>query len=103
MTAFARRLHGVYTALSRGKPEASSSDQPWSVPCRAAALESKGEQRHVFLRTLLALSQEMTAPLFIKSIERARRYGITTLETIERIALVQMREGAAELPLADVD
>jgi hypothetical protein len=45
----------------------------------------------------------MTAPLFRKSIERAHHYRITTLDTIERIALLQLREGAAELPLAEVD
>jgi transposase len=67
------------------------------------ALQVKGVQRHVFLRRLLALSQKMTAPLFLKSIERAHHYRITTLDTIERIALLQLREGAAELPLAEVD
>jgi len=67
------------------------------------ALESKGVQRHAFLRRLLALSQKMTAPLFLKSIQRAHRYQITTLETIERIACLYLREGAAELPLAEVD
>jgi transposase len=67
------------------------------------ALESQGVQRHAFLRRLLALSQRMTAPLFLKSIQRAHRYRITTLETIERIALLHLREGAAELPLAEVD
>jgi len=66
-------------------------------------LESKGVQRHVFLRRLLALSQKMTLELFLKSIQRAHHYGITTLDTIERIALLQLREGAAELPLADID
>jgi hypothetical protein len=45
----------------------------------------------------------MTAQLFIQTIERAHHYGITTLDTIERIALLQLREGAIELPLADLD
>ena len=67
------------------------------------ALESKGVQRHAFLRRLLALSQKMTAPLFLKSIQRAHHYRITTLDTIERIALLHLREGAAELPCAEVD
>lgn len=66
-------------------------------------LASKGLQRHAFLRRLLALSQKMTAPLFLKSIQRAHHYRITSLDTIERIALLHLREGAAELPLAEVD
>jgi hypothetical protein len=67
------------------------------------ALEGKGAQRHAFLRRLLALSQKMTPELFLKVIARAHQYRINTLETIERIALLQLREGQAELPLADVD
>jgi hypothetical protein len=67
------------------------------------ALARKGLQRHAFLRRLLALSQKMTAPLFLKTIQRAHHYRITSLDTIERIALLHLREGAAELPLAEVD
>ena len=50
-------------------------------------------QRHVFLRRLLALSQRMTPELFVKSVQRAHRYRITSLETIERIAAVAPRRG----------
>ncbi len=67
------------------------------------ALKDKGAQRHPFVRRLLALSQKMTAELFLQVIARAHRYEINTLPTIERIALLQLREGQAELPLAEVD
>jgi transposase len=67
------------------------------------ALPGKGTARHAFLRRLLALSQKMTAELFLKVILRAHQYRIESLETIERIALLQLREGQAELPLAEVD
>jgi transposase len=66
-------------------------------------LESKTVQRHVFLRRLLALSQRMTPELFVKSVQRAHRYRITSLQTIERIALLQLAEGTAELPFAELD
>jgi transposase len=66
-------------------------------------LESKTVQRHVFLRRLLALSQRMTPELFVKSIQRAHRYRITSLQTIERIALLHLAEGTAELPFAELD
>jgi len=39
----------------------------------------------------------------VPRIQRALRYRITTLETIERIACLHLREGAAELPLAEDD
>ena len=67
------------------------------------ALQVKGVQRHVFLRRLLAFSQKMTVPLFQKVIQRAHHYRITALDTIERIALLQLREGEAQMPLADLD
>jgi transposase len=66
-------------------------------------LPGKGVQRHAFLRRLLALSQKMTSQLFLKTIQRAHQFRITSLEIIERIALLSLREGAAELPLAEID
>lgn len=66
-------------------------------------LESKTVQRHVFLRRLLALSQRMTPELFVKSVQRAYRYRINSLQTIERIALLHLAEGTAELPFAELD
>jgi hypothetical protein len=45
----------------------------------------------------------MTPELFIKSVQRAHRYRINSLETIERIALLHLGEGSAELPLAELD
>jgi transposase len=66
-------------------------------------LKSPGVQRHVFLRRLLAFSQKMTSPLFLKVIQRAHRYRITSLQTIERIALLQLREAEVQLPLAEFD
>ena len=67
------------------------------------ALQSKAAQRHVFLRQLLALSRKMTPELFVKSVQRAHRYRINSLQTIERIALLHLREGTAELPFAELD
>jgi hypothetical protein len=67
-------------------------------------LQSKEvHQRHLFLRRLLALSQRMTPELFVKSVQRAHRYRISSLETIERIALLHLEEGTAELPFAELD
>jgi transposase len=67
------------------------------------ALATKGVQRHAFLRRLLTLSQKMTPALFIKSVQRAHHYRITNLESLERIALLYLRESDAELPLAQID
>ena len=76
---------------------------PEVSPYLDLALETKGVQRHAFLRRLLALSRKMTAALFIKTVQRAHHYRITNLESLERIALLYLRENDAELPLADID
>jgi len=45
----------------------------------------------------------MTESLFIASIERAHKYKITDIATIERIAALQITEDVQRLPLVDVD
>jgi transposase len=59
--------------------------------------------RHQYLRRLLALSQRMTPELFVRSVERAHRYRITSLLTLEKIALLQFQAGVGELPLPPID
>lgn len=67
------------------------------------ALKPKGIGRHQFLRKLHGLRGKMTESLFITSIERAHKYNITDIATIERIAALHITEGVEMLPLADVD
>ena len=67
------------------------------------ALEPMGVKRHGFIRKLFGLSLKMTPKLFIKSIERAHKYKITSIETIERIAVLYMQDRPMNLPLVEVD
>ena len=67
------------------------------------ALPTKGLQRHEFIRKLLALSRRMSLALFCQSLERARQYRVTCLETVGRIALLYLQQGGGELPAAQVD
>jgi len=64
-------------------------------------LQTKGIQHHEFVRKLIALSRKVSSELFIKTIERAHKYRITDIETIRRIALLQLDQGA--LPLVNID
>jgi hypothetical protein len=66
-------------------------------------LAAPGLLRHQYLRRLFALSQRMTPELFVRSVERAHRYRITSLATIEKIALLHLSEGLGELPLPAID
>jgi transposase len=67
------------------------------------ALSPKGIERHGFVRKLFALSRKMTPALFIQSLERAHKYRITDMETIERIVVLCMGQGQVELPFVEVD
>ena len=68
-----------------------------------AVLKPKGLERHNKVRKLFALSRTMTADLFVKSIERALKYQITAVETIERIALLYVHQGNDFFPSVDMD
>ncbi|NLD98431.1 MAG: helix-turn-helix domain-containing protein [Fibrobacter sp.] len=58
---------------------------------------------HRFVRQLYSLSLKLAPQLFRNSIERALQYRIKNIETIERIALLQMGKGDYSIPLIDYD
>jgi transposase len=61
--------------------------------------KDKVKQRHRFIRQLYGLYQKLALPLFVKTISRALKYRITDMETIERIAVLQIKDGNYRLPL----
>ena len=63
----------------------------------------RGVQRHRFLRELLTLSRQVTQTVFVQALERALRYRIVELQTLQRIAWFCMSQGEERLPYADVD
>jgi transposase len=67
------------------------------------AIKSMGLKRHGFLRNLFALSRKMTAGLFVRSIERAHKYTITDVATIQRISALLMNNDAQSAPQAEID
>ena len=67
------------------------------------ALQTPGLQCHRFVCRLFSLSRKMTPALFIKSLQRAAKYRIIDLETIERIAGLYLNQGDGNLPPAQVD
>ncbi len=64
-------------------------------------LGSPGLLRHQFLRRLWAWRQRWSTTLFLRTIERAHRYQITSLDTLERIALLHLDDTALPDPLVD--
>jgi transposase len=67
------------------------------------ALPTKGLARHQFLRRLLALSRKMSVELFGQTVERARKYRITDLETLQNIAWLYLQQGPGQVPLVEID
>jgi hypothetical protein len=59
-----------------------------------APLSSVGKNR--LIRELFSLSQKLAPKLFIQTIQRAHRYSITDRDTIERVAVLLMRENSFE-------
>jgi hypothetical protein len=64
-------------------------------------LQQKGIQTHKVIRGMHSLYQKMAVPVFLKAIRRALKYRITDLQTLERIAILQLQEGEYALPLVE--
>jgi transposase len=66
-------------------------------------LATPGLLRHQLLRRLWARHQRWGSALFARAIARAHRYHITSLETLERIALLLLDDTALPDPWVDPD
>ena len=66
-------------------------------------IKTPGVQRHRFLRELLALSRKVTEEVFIEAMERALRYRILDMATVQRIAWFCMSQGEERVLDVDID
>jgi hypothetical protein len=62
-----------------------------------------GKRKHHFIRRLYGLYRKMPPALFDKTIRRAFDYRIDDVETVERIAALQIREAEYRIPQVDID
>jgi transposase len=68
------------------------------------AVKTPGIQRHRFTRELLALSRNVTQAVFVQTVQRALRYRVVHLQTLQRIAWFCMNQGEQQfLPFPEVD
>jgi transposase len=67
------------------------------------ALKPQGIPRHRLIRELFALSRQMSAAMFVQTVERALRYRIADIETLRRIAQLLLVQGEPLLPNPPVD
>ncbi|ETR69470.1 MAG: integrase family protein [Candidatus Magnetoglobus multicellularis str. Araruama] len=68
-----------------------------------ALADRAGKAKHHFIRRLYGLFTKMSLDLFDKTIIRALRYNIKDTETIEKIAILLMRESNYRIPVIDID
>ena len=102
---------GAKPALSSAQPQTLQSRREKRLraldPVISAYVDfilgTPGLLRHQFLRRLWAFHQRWSTTLFRRTIERAHRYRITSLETLERIALLHLDDTALPEPLVDPD
>ena len=99
---------GQYQPKHRKKPtqaeEKKLNDASQEVRAYLSfVLAQKGIGKHRFIRRLYGLYQKIALPLFIKTVKRALKYRITDIQTLERIAILQLQEGNYELPLVEID
>jgi transposase len=62
-----------------------------------------GWQRHRFLRELLALSRQVTRPVFLQMAQRALHYRIVDMETLRRIAWLCLNQQEATSPPPEIE
>ena len=67
------------------------------------ALATPSIQRHRFTRALFSLSQKLSQSVFLKTIERAHRYRIVDLDTLERISWLCLSQEMGDIPVVEVD
>jgi transposase len=68
------------------------------------ALQEKGAKtRHRFIRQLYGLYKKMALPLLIKTIQRAQKYRIKDINTLDRIAVLLIKEDNYDMPCAPID
>jgi len=67
------------------------------------AIKKGGRQKHRFIRELYGLHKKLAPSLFIRTVKRALKYRITDTKTIERIAMLLMKEGNYDVPFVEID
>ncbi len=65
-------------------------------------IKESGKKKHQFIRRLYSLYKKIAFPVFIKAVKRALKYRITDMEIVERIAVLQLRDGCFKMPEPEI-
>ena len=67
------------------------------------ALTMKGKARHKFVRQLYTLHKKTALSVFVQALKRALKYRIKSVDTIENIIRLLLRQSNYEMPLPVID
>lgn len=67
------------------------------------AVPKSGRPKHRFIRELFALYRKVAPTLFIQAVERALKYHITDIPTIENIVVLKLRDGDFNVSSPQID
>lgn len=66
-------------------------------------LAMQGKARHIFVRQLYGLHKKTAPSVFAQALKRALKYRIKSVETIENIIRLLLRQSNYEMPLPEID
>ena len=67
------------------------------------AVPHSGKPRHRFIRALFGLYRKTAPSIFTQTVERAFKYRITDIKTIENIAVLIVRDGSLDITVPEID
>jgi transposase len=67
------------------------------------AVPKSGKSKHRFIRELFGLYRKVAPTVFIQAVERAFKYRITDIATIENIVILKLRNGDFNVPPPEID
>lgn len=67
------------------------------------AVPQSGKPKHRFIRELFVLYRKVAPTVFIQAVERAHKYRITDIATIENIVILKLRDGDFNAPTPEID
>jgi transposase len=68
-----------------------------------SAVPKSGKPKHRFIRELFGLYRKVAPSVFIQAVERAHKYRITDIATIENIIILKLRDGDFNVPTPEID
>ncbi len=67
------------------------------------ALPAGARRKHRFILGLYGLYRKVALPVLIKTVQRALKYRITDIGTLERIAVLQLRSDDIKVSMPQID